>query len=229
MISTTEVSSFRLGHAASHARPSEMMTAHSEAGLRPPTRIRHLCSGMKDSVSRMLGAMGLAGHFNPPAITSPVPHHSGAPLHSPVRFDQDKAHEHHQHDEQDKEEGHDHGVMVKFRPVPAMTRPTEEGKMEEHHRVHHHHHAGAMHHWKHHKGAFLQRIHRALMSLGPWEGRAMAFVLGESFMVILSTTASIPQSLDLYLNIHLCFLTPPSHSVYRVLIFLRSCVLRGVL
>lgn len=27
-------------------------------------------------------------------------------------------------------------------------------------------------------GSFLRRIHRALMALGPWEGRAVAFVLG---------------------------------------------------
>ena len=29
-----------------------------------------------------------------------------------------------------------------------------------------------------HRGSFLRRIHRALMALGPWEGRAVAFVLG---------------------------------------------------
>lgn len=39
--------------------------------------------------------------------------------------------------------------------------------------------------WRHHAlahqdASFMRRIHRALMSLGPWEGRAVAFVLGES-------------------------------------------------
>lgn len=38
------------------------------------------------------------------------------------------------------------------------------------HHPHHHHH--------HHKKSFLRRVHHALMSLGPWEGRTVAFVLG---------------------------------------------------
>ncbi len=29
------------------------------------------------------------------------------------------------------------------------------------------------------RGSFLHRVHQALMTLGPWEGRAVAFVLGE--------------------------------------------------
>ena len=36
-----------------------------------------------------------------------------------------------------------------------------------------HHHG---HH--HHRMSFLHRVHKALMVLGPWEGRAVAFVLG---------------------------------------------------
>jgi hypothetical protein len=28
------------------------------------------------------------------------------------------------------------------------------------------------------RGPFLHRVHRALISLGPWEGRVVAFVLG---------------------------------------------------
>ena len=31
----------------------------------------------------------------------------------------------------------------------------------------------------HRHASFLRRVHRALMMLGPWEGRAVAFVLGE--------------------------------------------------
>lgn len=41
----------------------------------------------------------------------------------------------------------------------------------QHHHKFHHHKLG-------HRGPFLHRIHRALMALGPWEGRAVAFVLG---------------------------------------------------
>jgi hypothetical protein len=49
-----------------------------------------------------------------------------------------------------------------------------------HHHKHHHHHHKKVH------GTFLQRVHRALMALGPWEGRAVAFVLG-MFMYDLFT------------------------------------------
>jgi len=59
-----------------------------------------------------------------------------------------------------------------------------------HHHPHHHH---GKHHGKHHCGhrwyhfkdrSFLRRIHFALMALGPWEGRAVAFVLGKSYTII---------------------------------------------
>lgn len=46
---------------------------------------------------------------------------------------------------------------------------------------HHHGH----HHMKHHKGSFMRRMHHALMALGPWEGRAVAFVLGCGIGVLL--------------------------------------------
>jgi hypothetical protein len=50
---------------------------------------------------------------------------------------------------------------------------------------HHHHHEAGSHHHNHHDmkhkkaGSFLRRVHRAIMALGLWEGRAVAFVLGE--------------------------------------------------
>lgn len=50
-------------------------------------------------------------------------------------------------------------------PVPA----SGEDKM--HRRPHFRHHF-------HHQDTFLKRVHHALMSLGPWEGRAVAFVIG---------------------------------------------------
>ncbi|KAH8806887.1 hypothetical protein DL96DRAFT_1473897 [Flagelloscypha sp. PMI_526] len=40
-----------------------------------------------------------------------------------------------------------------------------------------------MHHGGHH--SFAQRIQSALMALGPWEGRAVAFVLGCGIGVLL--------------------------------------------
>ncbi|KAH9859160.1 hypothetical protein C2E23DRAFT_880522 [Lenzites betulinus] len=42
-----------------------------------------------------------------------------------------------------------------------------------------------MHRFRHHQGSFLRRVHHALMALGPWEGRAVAFVLGCGIGVLL--------------------------------------------
>ncbi|KAF7334827.1 F-box domain-containing protein [Mycena sanguinolenta] len=48
-------------------------------------------------------------------------------------------------------------------------------------------HFNRMHysHWRHGSPSFLMRVHFALMSLGPWEGRAVAFVLGCGIGVLL--------------------------------------------
>lgn len=62
-----------------------------------------------------------------------------------------------------------------------------------HHEAEPHHHlhdAGLRHHnhhdMKHKKaGSFLRRVHRAIMALGLWEGRAVAFVLGCGIGVLL--------------------------------------------
>ncbi|KAI0744362.1 hypothetical protein C8Q80DRAFT_1186474 [Daedaleopsis nitida] len=49
-----------------------------------------------------------------------------------------------------------------------------------------HHHAIHHGHWRGHYGpSFMRRLHLALMSLGPWEGRAVAFVLGCGIGVLL--------------------------------------------
>jgi hypothetical protein len=42
-----------------------------------------------------------------------------------------------------------------------------------------------MHKGGHSRGPFLHRVHRALISLGPWEGRIVAFILGAFFFVAL--------------------------------------------
>jgi len=49
-------------------------------------------------------------------------------------------------------------------------------------RHHHHHHHGMKHKQA---GTFGRRIHRAIMALSPWEGRAVAFVLGCGIGVLL--------------------------------------------
>ncbi|KDQ55648.1 hypothetical protein JAAARDRAFT_37052 [Jaapia argillacea MUCL 33604] len=47
------------------------------------------------------------------------------------------------------------------------------------------HHRPARLRMKCHRPSFMRRVHRALMTLGPWEGRAVAFVLGCGIGVIL--------------------------------------------
>jgi hypothetical protein len=55
--------------------------------------------------------------------------------------------------------------------------PTHPSEVPEHRHRHHHH--------SHHNRPFFNRIHHALMTLGPWEGRAVAFVLGCGIGVLL--------------------------------------------
>ena len=44
-------------------------------------------------------------------------------------------------------------------------------------------------HGHHHlRGSFLRRVHHALITLGPWEGRAVAFVLGTSVRSLIPPT-----------------------------------------
>ncbi len=49
--------------------------------------------------------------------------------------------------------------------------PQSDDTVMRYHEVHNFHKDGP-------KGSFLHRVHRALMSLGSWEGRIVAFVLG---------------------------------------------------
>jgi hypothetical protein len=49
---------------------------------------------------------------------------------------------------------------------------------------HHHHHDGGFRH-RMAKSPFMERLHVALTALGPWEGRAVAFVLGCGIGVLL--------------------------------------------
>ncbi|KAF7334831.1 F-box domain-containing protein [Mycena sanguinolenta] len=79
-----------------------------------------------------------------------------------------------------------------FMPVPPYLLPPPPISLfdleHQHHRVHPHpEHFDRMHHghWRHGSPPFLTRVHFALMSLGPWEGRAVAFVLGVEQYIIL--------------------------------------------
>jgi len=73
-----------------------------------------------------------------------------------------------------------HNGLVRIMPMPFIGTPVDEqGEMQKGPYRHHHHQH------KHHKGSFMRRIHHALMSLGPWEGRAVAFVIGCGIGVLL--------------------------------------------
>ena len=51
------------------------------------------------------------------------------------------------------------------------------------------------------RGSFLRRVHHALMTLGPWEGRAVAFVLGEYLFLCPPSPINVPTA-------HLLFSSP---------------------
>jgi hypothetical protein len=69
-----------------------------------------------------------------------------------------------------------HGGLVRIMPFIG-TPVDDQGDMKKDPHPHHHH--------KHHKSSFLRRISHALMSLGPWEGRVVAFVIGCGIGVLL--------------------------------------------
>ncbi|KAJ4480879.1 hypothetical protein J3R30DRAFT_3462072 [Lentinula aciculospora] len=126
-----------------------------------------------------------AVHFLPFAFGGPVLEHDDDNDNDEGRIH----HNHHYHNHQDEE--------------------LEEGEGEGplHHNHHHHHHdkfksmeenegEGPIHHHRHHhhkfrsgpfprRTSFMRRLHFSLMTLGPWEGRAVAFVLGCGLGVLL--------------------------------------------
>ncbi|KAH7889033.1 hypothetical protein F5I97DRAFT_1857699 [Phlebopus sp. FC_14] len=75
------------------------------------------------------------------------------------------------------------GSVREYNNEPADG-PGDHHRDHPHHHPHHRPHHGHKHH-KHHKGSFANRVHRAVMALGPWEGRAVAFVLGCGIGVLL--------------------------------------------
>jgi len=85
-----------------------------------------------------------------------------------------------------------HGGMVHIMPfAPTFITPANAGVQDDRHPLviklqdghvrhnhRHHNHGHRLHEWG---SSFGTRIHQALMALGPWEGGAVAFVLGEWF------------------------------------------------
>ncbi|KZP22322.1 hypothetical protein FIBSPDRAFT_485437 [Athelia psychrophila] len=96
-----------------------------------------------------------------------------------------------------------HGGLLRIMPIHNVGDDEHQsGRVGKWHHVgddekkvhHEHEHDGQLgRHGKHHAHAhahhghmgFLHRIHRALASLGPWEGRAVAFVIGCGLGVLL--------------------------------------------
>jgi len=84
-------------------------------------------------------------------------------------------------------------TVQEFKILPFIGTPNVNGNPElvrvVHNSPEHAHGFGAHRfHYKHNNGerpSFLVRVHVALMSLGPWEGRAVAFVLGCGIGVLL--------------------------------------------
>ena len=81
----------------------------------------------------------------------------------------------------------------KFTPVPVVDNAAVlgAGNSQDHPdgTVVHHHGGYRYNKDGQHRGPFLRRVHRALMMLGPWEGRIVAFVLGA--ISVLSAIDSI--------------------------------------
>jgi len=159
MISTTDVSAIRLGYAAANAGSTVGPDAR-------PARMRHICKNMQKAVqntaTRLLTIIGISG--NSLSNTASVP---GGRL---TRF---------------------HFSYHKIIPIPAIHPgsvfdagvpqggPQSDGTVMRYHEVDDFRKDGPP------NGPFLHRIHRALMSLGPWEGRIVAFVLGCGIGVLL--------------------------------------------
>ena len=155
MIATTDVSAFRLGHAAAYAGPAAGADAKS-------TKMRHLCKNMQkvvqDTASRLLSAIGIGGPSM--SVATPVPESSSTRLYIT----------HHQ-----------------FIPAPAIEPGFAIKAVDSQGRIHPdvvvmHHGMHKMRKGDHPDAPFLQRVNHALMSLGPWEGRIVAFVLGGFFL-----------------------------------------------
>jgi len=158
MIATTEVSAIRLGHAAAHVGPAVGVDAK-------PAKMRHLCKIMQNAAqstaSRLLAAIGISG----PSLSGTTP----APEGSITRV---------------------HITHHRLVPVPVIEptfviKPGDAQGGRNPDAAMMRHGAHKIHKDDHLRGPFLHRVHHALMSLGPWEGRIVAFVLGCGIGVLL--------------------------------------------
>jgi len=151
MIAPKDVNPYRVGHAAANTGASEF----SDGQPKKP-RMRHLCKNMQKAVqgtaSRLLAFIGIGGHSV--TISAPVPEGSVTRIQITTG---PASHKVGMHSAAAPVRGH---PMAGGQGVPVWSHPvylSQEDRTE---------------------GPFLHRAHLALMSLGAWEGRIVAFVLG---------------------------------------------------
>ncbi|KAJ7812377.1 hypothetical protein B0H14DRAFT_2605797 [Mycena olivaceomarginata] len=87
--------------------------------------------------------------------------------------------------------------------VPEHAHPLTHGPNGGHGRFRHHHHE---------EPSFLMRVHYALMSLGPWEGRAVAFVLGCGLGVLLRMEQDEHEYAIVAMDAEEIFVAPPTYT-----------------
>lgn len=157
----------RVGHAAANVGTS---VGDFSDGERKP-RMRHLCKNMQKAVqgtaSRLLALIGIGGHSV--TVSAPVP--EGGVTRIQITTSGPVPHKPGMHPVPVGEFGRvpsrgDWGAHILPHPHPMYMsqKDTWEGHLD---------------------ATFLHRARRALMSLGPWEGRIVAFVLGTFLLLAL--------------------------------------------
>ncbi|PCH35947.1 hypothetical protein WOLCODRAFT_28229 [Wolfiporia cocos MD-104 SS10] len=178
-------------HAA--ATPHGMVMMHSEHpdSMNTATlqRAGRHCGGLRDGVMRLSNS--IFGFPKLDATTSVPLHHEedrvsilpfiGTPMSASVpTVDSETDH---------RIAGDDAAVSMPPPPLmshgPMMHGGPRQGEMGPVRIVHMSEQDGRRMRFRHHRGPFLRRLHFALMALGPWEGRAVAFVLGCGIGVLL--------------------------------------------
>jgi hypothetical protein len=166
-MASKDASPIRMGHAAANAGPG----ANDFSVGKPKPKVRHLCKNMQKAVkgtaSRLLALIGIGEHSV--SVTAPVPEGGVAriqittsgPVPHKVGF---------------------RPAVQPYPPAPGSPMPGGQGTPIWPHPMY-------MTQEDRFDGPFLHRAHRALMSLGLWEGRIVAFVLGAFLLLTLSCLA----------------------------------------
>ena len=162
MVASHDASPIRMGHAAANAGPG----ASDFPGGKPKPKMRHLCKNMQKAVqgtaSRLLALIGLGG--NTVSVTAPVPEGTFTRIQITTGPAPPKV-----------------GVRPAVMPYPPAPPVWRDPKLAGHGTPIWPHPVFIAQQEGRFDGPFLHRAHRALMTLGPWEGRIVAFVLGAFF------------------------------------------------